>query len=470
MQPRIYTASPFEIATTVGTTSQAFYLIFAVSAFFIVAITAVMIYFVFRYHRRRNPVATDVTGNPWLEAAWTLIPTALTLAMFYYGWAGFLAASQPGEGALEIIVEARMYNWRFKYPNGRIETELRVPSGRPIWLRLQSMDVIHSLFLPAFRIKEDAVPGQTGTLAFTALHEGVYDIFCAEYCGVGHAAMSSRVLVMPPKDFDLWYSAREAQKPLDLKAVMVASPAQLERGKAVYDNQCVSCHGAGGEGGLVAGARDFRKLDGWKNGGKVSQMYRTLNSGLGAGMPSFAHLPAEDRFAVIHYVRNFATGHATDTPEDAAALDQDFSISKGSEAPPEILIEEAMKKLAAESRAAGAATGPAATLDPAAFDALAASEPRGARLYQANCAACHGPRGDGGVSIAALDEVFRARLMALALTAPDRPWRRDVEAFRKRIVETSEATGGLKPSFATFSTEEWAEIFRFVTGLDSSRQ
>ncbi|MCX7045172.1 MAG: cytochrome c oxidase subunit II [Candidatus Sumerlaeota bacterium] len=240
----------FEIASTVSQVNQTFYFIFAVCIFFFIGIPAAMIYFVVRYRRERNPVVTDIEGVRWMEVLWTTVPTLLTLGMFYYGWLGFMDSSHALEGATEITVTARKYNWMFKYPNGKVLTEMYVAAGRPMKANLTTEDVIHSFFIPAFRIKEDCVPGQTNHLTFTPLTEGAYDIYCTEYCGAGHATMLSRVVAMRPKDYDIWYKSRESQKPINLKEALAGPPELLKRGEVVYKTNCVSCHGPNRDQGL----------------------------------------------------------------------------------------------------------------------------------------------------------------------------------------------------------------------------
>ncbi|MGW8273308.1 MAG: cytochrome c oxidase subunit II, partial [Thermodesulfovibrionales bacterium] len=140
-----------------------------------------------------------------LEIVWTVIPTAIVLAMFYLGWADFDYIRRPPDDAMTIEVAARQWSWTFKYDNGKTTEDLRVPIGQPVKLILSSEDVIHGFYIPAYRIKEDAVPGLKTYLWFIAKEEGAYDIFCSEYCGTGHSRMLSRLVAMKRQDFDQWY-------------------------------------------------------------------------------------------------------------------------------------------------------------------------------------------------------------------------------------------------------------------------
>jgi len=141
----------------------------AVSVFFLVGITAVMVYFTFRYSRRRNPKAEDVHGHTLLEIVWTVIPTLLAFGMFWYGWVGYKFMKDVPADALQVQVTGRMWSWMYEYENGVQTDVLNVPVGEPIRLNMKSADVIHSYYIPAFKVKQDVVPGVDGLyLWFTA--------------------------------------------------------------------------------------------------------------------------------------------------------------------------------------------------------------------------------------------------------------------------------------------------------------
>jgi len=199
------------LLSTTDTVDPIFYYILGVSAFFLVAIAVVMIVFVVKYHRRRHPYPTSqVSQNLALEITWTVIPTLIALSMFYYGWAGYLTLQRAPEGAMEVTVTGRMWSWQFEYANGRLADKLYVPAGRPVKVDIRSADVLHSFYIPAFRVKKDAVPGMTTHVWFTANETGSYDIFCAEYCGVAHSAMITTVEALPPEEFAAWYEQEES--------------------------------------------------------------------------------------------------------------------------------------------------------------------------------------------------------------------------------------------------------------------
>ena len=182
----------------------AFFFIIAISVFFLVLITGLMIYFVFKYSRKRNPKGTNIHGNMGLEIAWTLIPTILVLIMFWFGWQGYKEMVNVPENAMPINVTAQMWKWSFQYEDGKKTDTLYVPVNTPIKLVLHSNDVNHSFFIPAFRLKKDVFPNKERVAWFIAKETGEYDIACAEYCGLSHSYMYSKIIVMPNEEFKNW--------------------------------------------------------------------------------------------------------------------------------------------------------------------------------------------------------------------------------------------------------------------------
>jgi len=175
-----------------------------VSVFFLVLITVLMIFFVIKYNRKRNPKATNIHGNMFLEIAWTGIPTILVLIMFWYGWQGYKEMVNVPENAMPIDVTAQMWKWSFKYEDGKTTDSLYVPVNTPIKLTLHSNDVNHSFFIPAFRLKKDVFPNRERVAWFIAKETGEYDIACSEYCGLNHSYMYSKIFVLPEEEFKNW--------------------------------------------------------------------------------------------------------------------------------------------------------------------------------------------------------------------------------------------------------------------------
>jgi cytochrome c oxidase subunit 2 len=171
------------LVDAVNKVDQAFLFIFGVSFAILFLITAVTIWFLFRYSKKRNPVPSDIEGNVIAETLWTVIPTILVFAMFWFGWTGYKALREAPADSMIVKVEARMWSWKFIYEDGRTSDKLYVPENTPVKLDMTSVDVIHSFYVPAFRIKMDTVPGMQTYAWFYSGEASQYDILCAEYCG-----------------------------------------------------------------------------------------------------------------------------------------------------------------------------------------------------------------------------------------------------------------------------------------------
>jgi len=220
--------------------NQVFFYILAITVFLLALITFLMVYFVIRYHRKRNPQPAEIKENTWLEIIWTVVPTLLVLTMFYYGLTGFNFLKRAPQDAMKVKVIARQWSWLFEYENGLRSTELKVPVGKPIKLLLTSQDVIHSFYAPAFRIKQDVVPGMVNSLWFQSTEVGEFDVLCSQYCGLQHAKMLTKIVVLPEEEFKKWYQTGK-----EMEAKLPPSGTQLfqERG-------CKACHSIDGTPGL----------------------------------------------------------------------------------------------------------------------------------------------------------------------------------------------------------------------------
>jgi cytochrome c oxidase subunit II len=193
------------LVSTTRAVDPVFIFILGVSVALLVGITVTVVWFVIRYHRSRAPEPTSrVATNIWLEIVWTTISSGLALAMFYYGWEGYLALRTMPRNALPVTATARMWSWNFTYANGKSSSKLYVPVGQPVRVELVTEDVLHGFYLPAFRVKQDVVPGRTTDAWFVADQAGSYDLFCSVYCGAGHSAMITTVEAVPPAEFADW--------------------------------------------------------------------------------------------------------------------------------------------------------------------------------------------------------------------------------------------------------------------------
>jgi cytochrome c oxidase subunit 2 len=189
---------------------RTFFFIVAVCVFFLLLITTCMIYFIIRYSRKRNPKATNIHGNIPLEIAWTVIPTLIALVMFWYGWTDYKYETEAPSDSYNIDVYGQMWQWTFKYPNGVVTDSLFLPLNKDIKVFIHSKDVNHSFYVPAFRVKKDAIPGRTNTAWFRTQKAGVFNLFCAEYCGMKHSYMITKVVVVPVNDFNVLLNKRLA--------------------------------------------------------------------------------------------------------------------------------------------------------------------------------------------------------------------------------------------------------------------
>ena len=174
------------------------------SVFFLVLITGMMLIFVVKYSRKRNPKAVNVHSNTVLEVTWTIIPTILVLILFWYGWVGYIDMSDIPEDAMTVDVTAQMWKWQFKYDDGTVTDSLYVPVAQPVVLNLISNDVNHAFFIPDFRVKKDIYPGLERKIWFIPNYTGEFNVFCAEYCGMNHSYMLTKIFVLSQADFDNW--------------------------------------------------------------------------------------------------------------------------------------------------------------------------------------------------------------------------------------------------------------------------
>ncbi|MBI2833009.1 MAG: cytochrome c oxidase subunit II [Acidobacteria bacterium] len=204
---------PQRASTMAGRVDALYFFLIAVSAFFSLLIAGLIISFAIRFRRRHDSeVGAPIHGSMALELVWTVIPLAIVLVMFVWGARVFYAMSRPPAGALEVYVTGKQWMWKFQHLDGQREiNELHVPVRRPVRLTMGSEDVIHSFFVPAFRVKADVVPGRVTTLWFEAIAPGRYHLFCAEYCGTKHSGMTGWVVAMEPSDYQAWLSGGAAE-------------------------------------------------------------------------------------------------------------------------------------------------------------------------------------------------------------------------------------------------------------------
>jgi cytochrome c oxidase subunit II len=221
---------------------RVFQMILIISSLLFLLVAGLLVYFVVRYHRRpgRAPQASP-SHSAWLETAWTVIPVLLVSVIFYQGFTAFVQMQTPPPNCYDLRVSARQWAWQFEYPNGYIDKELHVPAGEPVRLTMKSEDVIHGLWIPALRVKQDVVPGRYTSLWFQADRIGTYDLLCTQFCGDQHSSMLSSVVVQDRKDYDAW---------LKDAANFLKTMPPAEAGKALYHRRgCSQCHSIDGIAG-----------------------------------------------------------------------------------------------------------------------------------------------------------------------------------------------------------------------------
>lgn len=200
-------------SNTATSVDQVMLIILGISVVLFVGIMGTMVFFVVKYSRKNQKTVTNISHHTGLELVWTIIPIFIVLVMFYYGFVGFKSMRTGPKDAFQVTVTGRMWSWLYTYPNGIQATDqLRIPMGEFVRFNLKSTDVIHSFYVPAFRVKWDAVPGRDTHYYVKADKPGTFDVQCAEYCGLQHAYMLSKVTVMPRDEFDKWYAANAPKK------------------------------------------------------------------------------------------------------------------------------------------------------------------------------------------------------------------------------------------------------------------
>jgi cytochrome c oxidase subunit 2 len=229
-----YNFFPDAASTIAARIDALFWFLMIVCGFFLVLIVVLIVWFALRYRRRsEDEVPPATTDHTWLEIFWSVVPFCLLLVIFFWGAKLFLDMKRPPLHALEINVIAKQWMWKMQHPGGQREIdELHIPINTPVKLIMSSQDVIHSFYIPAFRIKQDVLPGSFTTQWFEATRPGVYHLFCAEYCGTLHSAMIGTVYVMSQQDYQAWLAGTAP----DVPPVTAGAKLFMSYG-------CAQCHG-----------------------------------------------------------------------------------------------------------------------------------------------------------------------------------------------------------------------------------
>lgn len=281
----------------------------AMMLFFCVAVFVPIIYFSIRYRRGAVVDRSNASsGNNLLETGWTLFPLVIGLGFFGWGAVVYFHVERPPADALQVQVVGKQWMWKLQHEEGKRElNELHVPLGRAVTLTMTSQDVIHSFFIPAFRVKQDVVPGKYTTEWFRPTREGEYHLFCAEYCGTDHSQMIGRVVVMAPADYERWLATGET-----------GESVALEGRRLFREKGCSGCH----EGNSVVHAPPLQGIYGKKVPLTSGQMIaaddqylrdsillpgKDISAGYDNLMPSFTgHISEAEIMQIIAYLKSEA--------------------------------------------------------------------------------------------------------------------------------------------------------------------
>lgn len=223
---------PTAASSNAGAVDALYIFLVALSVFMTLAIFVTIAIFGLKYRRRHGREAQQIEGSLILEIAWSVIPLGIFIVIFAWGAVLYFHDRTPPQDATDIYVVGKQWMWKIQHPGGQREIdELHVPVNKDIKLIMTSQDVIHSFFIPAFRIKQDVLPGRYTTLWFRATQTGTYHLFCAQYCGTEHSGMIGEVVVMDPADYQAWLNGGN----------VVGSLAQS--GQTLFEQLgCSTCH------------------------------------------------------------------------------------------------------------------------------------------------------------------------------------------------------------------------------------
>jgi len=304
---------PEQASTVASQVDSLYFFLLAMAAFFSVLIAGLLLIFAIRYRRRSDTERPPVIhGSLVLELTWTLIPFGLTMILFVWGARVYVTLARPPDDALQVYVVGKQWMWKLQHLEGRREiNELHVPVGRSVKLTMTSEDVIHSFFVPAFRVKQDVLPGRYTTLWFQATKPGAYHLFCAEYCGTQHSGMIGQIVVMEPAAYQAWLSGEPAGGSL------------ASKGAALFEQLgCATCHAGdpGARGPQLTGL--FGKPVQLRNGATVTadegyiresvlDPQAKVVAGFEPIMPTFKGLVSEEGLVdLIAYIKSLGADEA----------------------------------------------------------------------------------------------------------------------------------------------------------------
>lgn len=227
---------PEQASSFAGDVDSLYFFLTAVSAFFTLLIFVAIVYFAIKYRRRPGDEEPPrpILGSLRLEILWSVVPFIFSMIFFFWGARTYFKIARPPANAMEVYVVGKQWMWKLQHPNGTREINtLHVPLGQPVKLIMSSQDVIHSFYIPAFRVKQDVIPGRYTVLWFEATKVGEFHLFCAEYCGTQHSGMIGKVVVMEPQAYEAWLSGTTPDEP------------PVAAGQRLFTSLgCLTCHGS----------------------------------------------------------------------------------------------------------------------------------------------------------------------------------------------------------------------------------
>jgi cytochrome c oxidase subunit 2 len=310
-----------------GEVDQLTFVFLAIALFFSLLVATLVIYFAIRYRRRTADQIgeTEETGI-WLEIVWSVIPLVILLSMFFWGAKIYIKAYRPPSDAVEYFVTGKQWMWKFQHPEGNREiNHLHVPVGRRIRLTMTSEDVIHSFFVPAFRVKADVLPGRYTSIWFEANKTGTFTLFCAEFCGAEHSQMMGSVIIMEPQDYEQWLAAGQPEKTVigsgeELFAKYVCNTCHFPDSAA----RAPILHGIWGEE-VALGTGESVVVDANYVRESILEPTAKMVKGYQPLMPTYQGQVSEEELAqLISYVRSLTSG-AAETEGSVAVGDSNES-------------------------------------------------------------------------------------------------------------------------------------------------
>ncbi|MFO0896372.1 MAG: cytochrome c oxidase subunit II [Pirellulales bacterium] len=223
---------PQQASTVAPEVDALYFFLVTITVVFSLLVAALIIYFAIRYRRSAKIDRTPFHPSVWMEVSWLVLPLPLLLGIFVWSADVYFTQQRPPAGAMEFTVVAKQWMWKLQHPSGRREIDtLHVPKGQPIRLQMISQDVIHSFYVPAFRMKQDVLPGRYTQCWFEATQTGEFHLFCAEYCGTNHSRMTGKVIVMEPDEYQAWLAGGSP------------SESPVVAGQKLFEQlRCDSCH------------------------------------------------------------------------------------------------------------------------------------------------------------------------------------------------------------------------------------